>query len=65
MNWDQIKGQWRQVKGRVKERWGLMVADFDLVLDGCRDQTQGRRQARFGDARQHAEEKFRDLCDPS
>lgn len=65
MNWDQINGHWRQVKGRIKERWGLMVADFDLVLDGRRDQRHGWRQTRFGDAQRQAEERFRDLCDPS
>jgi hypothetical protein len=27
MNWDQIKGNWLQVKGKVKEKWGDLTDD--------------------------------------
>lgn len=30
MNWDQIKGNWTQVTGRVKGQWGL----FGLIRKG-------------------------------
>lgn len=41
MNKEQMKGRWKQLKGRAKERWGELTDD-DL------DQIQGRRQALVG-----------------
>lgn len=30
MNWDQVEGKWKQVRGRILERWGELTDD-DLV----------------------------------
>jgi len=27
MNWDQVSGQWKQLKGKVKEKWGDLTDD--------------------------------------
>jgi len=27
MNWDQVEGKWKQIKGSVKERWGKLTDD--------------------------------------
>ena len=27
MNWDQIQGDWRQMTGKVKEKWGKLTDD--------------------------------------
>ena len=27
MNWDQIEGNWKQFKGKVKEKWGQLTDD--------------------------------------
>ena len=32
MNWDQIEGAWKQVRGRVREQWGKLTDnDLDVV----------------------------------
>jgi uncharacterized protein YjbJ (UPF0337 family) len=36
MNWDTIKGQWKQVKGKVKEKWGKITDDDLNTIDGRR-----------------------------
>ena len=33
MNWDTISGQWKQMKGKLKEQWGdLTDDDLDRIL---------------------------------
>ena len=27
MNWDQISGHWKQMKGKIKEKWGDLTDD--------------------------------------
>jgi uncharacterized protein YjbJ (UPF0337 family) len=27
MNWDQVKGQWKELKGSVREKWGKLTDD--------------------------------------
>jgi uncharacterized protein YjbJ (UPF0337 family) len=62
VSWEQIQGHWSHFKGRIKEQWGLFTTDFDLVLDGRRDQTFAARLHRYVQARKNAEERFRDVC---
>ena len=48
MNWDQIEGNWKQLKEKIKERWGKLT-DNDLdVVAGKRDQFVGKLQERYG-----------------
>ena len=55
MNWDRIEGNWKQLKGSMKERWGKLTDDeFDQVA-GHRDKLVGRIQERYGYARDEAE----------
>lgn len=55
MNWDQIEGRWKQIKGSVKEEWGELT-DSDLTeIEGRREQMVGKIQERYGIAREEAE----------
>ena len=27
MNWDQMEGKWKQLRGSIKERWGKLTND--------------------------------------
>lgn len=55
MNWDQIKGNWKQVKGVVRERWGKLTDDDVDVIAGKRDVLLGKIQEKHGIAREEAE----------
>ena len=55
MNWDQIEGNWKQVKGAVRERWGDLTDDDLDQIAGRRDQFIGRVQVRYGTTREDAE----------
>lgn len=55
MNWDQIEGKWKQVKGSIKERWGKLTDDDIDKIAGKRDQFLGKLQERYGWSRDQAE----------
>ena len=48
MNWDIVEGNWKQLKGAVKEQWGRLTDDDLDVIAGRRDQLEGRIQERYG-----------------
>ena len=48
MNWDQIKGNWKQVAGQAKVQWGKLTDDDMDVVAGHRDQLAGKIQERYG-----------------
>ena len=58
MNWDQIQGDWKQMTGKVKEKWGKLT-DSDLtVIAGKRDQLAGLLQQRYGYVKEQAEKEL-------
>lgn len=61
MNNDRLRGQWKQFKGRLKERWGHLTDDDLDVIAGRRDQLLGRIQERHGIARDEAEKQVKDF----
>src|SRR3954453_21958890 len=54
MNWDQMAGKWKQVKGSAKTRWGKLTNDDLDMISGQRDQLVGRIQERYGIAKDEA-----------
>ena len=57
MNWDQIAGKWKQLKGSAKERWGKLTDDDLDRIAGKKDQLVGMLQERYGIAREAAEKQ--------
>lgn len=58
MNWDQIEGQWKQMMGGVKEKWGKLTDDELTVIGGKRDKLAGILQKKYGLAKEKAEEEI-------
>jgi uncharacterized protein YjbJ (UPF0337 family) len=58
MNWDRIKGNWKQVTGKVKSQWGKLTDDDLDVVAGHRDQLAGKIQERYGIAKDEAEKQL-------
>lgn len=55
MNWDRIKGNWMQFKGKAREKWGRLTNDELDVIEGNREQLIGKVQERYGIAKDEAE----------
>lgn len=60
MNSDQIQGNWKQLKGAVKQQWGKLTDDDLAVIEGNVDELAGRIQERYGIERDEAERQIRD-----
>lgn len=60
MNWDQVQGKWKQLKGSAKERWGKLTDDDFDVIAGQKDKLVGRIQERYGLSREAAEKQADD-----
>ena len=57
MNWDTVKGKWKQMTGSAKERWGKLTDDELTQIDGQRDQLVGKIQEKYGIAKDEAEKQ--------
>jgi len=51
MNWDTMKGDWKQVKGKIREKWGDFTDDELDKVQGRREQFEGLLQKKFGMAK--------------
>jgi len=60
MNWDQVAGNWKQMKGRAKQQWAKLTDDDLTFIDGKCDQLLGRIQERYGIGREVAESQIRE-----
>ena len=63
MNWDTIEGNWKVYSGRVKERWGKLTDDDLDVIQGKRDQLEGRLQKAYGLAREDARREVEEFAE--
>lgn len=57
MNWDIVEGNWKQLKGKAREKWGKLTdSDFEQIA-GKREQLIGRIQERYGITRDEAQKQ--------
>jgi len=63
MNQDRLEGKWKQLKGKVRERWGKLTDDDVDVVAGKRDHLAGKIQERYGIARDEAERQVDKFCE--
>jgi uncharacterized protein YjbJ (UPF0337 family) len=63
MNWDRVEGNWKQFKGKVKEKWGNLTDEDLTVINGRRDQLEGKIQERYGQAKDKVRKEVDDWFD--
>lgn len=54
---DILEGQWKQIRGRIKEAWGVLTDDELDQIDGKRDRLIGKLQEKYGYSRVEADEE--------
>jgi uncharacterized protein YjbJ (UPF0337 family) len=65
MDWNRVEGNWKQVKGTVKEHWSKLTDDDLDAINGRQDQLEGRLQQRYGCAKDQARKEVNDWYDPA
>jgi uncharacterized protein YjbJ (UPF0337 family) len=48
MDWNRVEGNWKQLKGKIKEQWGNLTDDDLDRIAGQREQLEGKIQERYG-----------------
>lgn len=61
MNWDRIEGNWKIMKGKVREQWGKLTDDQLDVIGGKREQLVGKIQETYGVGKDEAEKQINDF----
>jgi uncharacterized protein YjbJ (UPF0337 family) len=54
MNADILKGQWKQLQGRVRQQWGKLTDDDVSMIKGDQDVLLGKIQEHYGQSREQA-----------
>ena len=60
MNSDTFEGNWKQFKGKMREKWGKLTDDDWDTVAGKKDQLIGKLQERYGYSRDQAEKDYSD-----
>jgi uncharacterized protein YjbJ (UPF0337 family) len=55
MNSDTLQGQWTQLKGLAREKWGKLTNDDIDMIHGRAEQLVGKIQERYGIQRDEAQ----------
>ncbi len=58
MNWDTVKGNWKQFTGKIKAKWGKLTDDDLTTIAGKRDEMLGKLQERYGMGKDQAEREL-------
>jgi uncharacterized protein YjbJ (UPF0337 family) len=56
MNWERIAGNWKEFKGKIRERWGFLTDEELDVIAGKRDMFVGKLVERYGLTKDRAEQ---------
>jgi uncharacterized protein YjbJ (UPF0337 family) len=58
MNQDILKGQWKQLQGRVRKQWARLTDDDIGQIKGDREVLLGKLQEYYGKSRDEAEREL-------
>jgi uncharacterized protein YjbJ (UPF0337 family) len=57
MNWDQIEGKWKEMKGNVRAKWGDLTDDEIDQVQGNREALEGKIQQKYGKSKEEAKKE--------
>ncbi|ACR11087.1 CsbD family protein [Teredinibacter turnerae] len=63
MNSDQFSGQWHQIKGGIRAKWGKLTDDDMEMVQGNREKLVGKIQSRYGKTKEEAKSEVNSYID--
>ncbi len=57
----EIKGNWNEIKGKLKQKYATLTDDDLLLVEGKQDELMGRLQARLGKTKEELHEMINGL----
>ncbi len=58
---DILKGSWKEMKGKMKEKWGQLTDDELTESEGNEEKFLGILQKRYGYTKQRAKQEYDDF----
>jgi len=58
MSEDILKGKWKELKGSVKEKWGVLTDDDVTEVAGKTEKLVGILQEKYGYSKDKAQEEY-------
>jgi uncharacterized protein YjbJ (UPF0337 family) len=63
INWNQAEGNWKQFKGKIRQKWGQLTDDEIDEIAGNRDILIGKLQERYGIEQAEVERQVKEFED--
>jgi uncharacterized protein YjbJ (UPF0337 family) len=60
MNWDRVEGNWRHLKGKFREQWGVLNDNQLEMIAGKRERLVGALQESYGLSKDEVERRVKD-----
>lgn len=57
MSQNEMKGQWHELKGQIKQRWGKIADDDIERISGKTEELIGTLQQRYGESKEWARDQ--------
>lgn len=57
----EVKGNWNELKGKLKQQYATLTDDDLLLVEGKKDEMLGRLQIKLGKSREEVEKLIADL----
>lgn len=61
MNQLQIKGNWNEIKGKLKQKYGAVIDDDSIFVEGKMDELVGRIEVATGKTKETILKEINDL----
>jgi uncharacterized protein YjbJ (UPF0337 family) len=61
MNWDTVRGNWKEWSGKMRAKWGKLTDDDWTTIAGKKDELVGKLLQRYGYQKDRAEKEVDDF----
>jgi uncharacterized protein YjbJ (UPF0337 family) len=61
MNTTEIKGNWNELKGKLKQKYATLTDDDLMLAEGKEDETYGKLQQKLGKTKEELHQILSDL----
>lgn len=63
LNKDVLEGKWKQLKGKIQQKWSKFTDDDILKMKGTTTELEGKLQEKYGYKKEQIEKEIRDFLD--
>jgi len=58
MNEDIVKGNWKEIKGKIRQQWGKLTDNDIAQMQGSQEELEGKLQSTYGYKKDQAKKEI-------